>query len=438
MGGICGSFGPHENLEELVESIRTEHDRVLYATNPGVALVGKEGTCLGDGFLYGKIYSDHDPTDFIKDKIEDTSKSLAELARNADGEFAIVAFDNEKMCVARDLFGKLPVFMRRKPTFQFITGSNPFMSSVKKARMSEGSSILVKKGKVAKKYSRPKIKYRKKRIDFFTSLPLIKENLENAIERRAEQHKNFDILFSGGLDSTILSMIAKDYANVRLITIGTEECDDVRSAMDIEDEMGTKLKVVELTADIVEKNAPILMKNIASNDVIDFEIAFPIYLAAINSHSKYLISGQGADELFGGYFRYNEAYKESPGKFEEMQLKDLKEMGRNNLERDYFAAQAAGCHISTPYLTPELLKIALSTDTMTKINVTQNKLVLRKIAEGMGLPESVYSRKKKALQYGCGIHEILRELARERGFTRDVAKSQGYIGPLDMLVRSLQ
>ncbi|HOP09832.1 MAG TPA: asparagine synthase-related protein, partial [Candidatus Methanofastidiosa archaeon] len=236
----------------------------------------------------------------------------------------------------------------------------------------------------------------------------------------------------------LLSTIAKEHANVRLITIGTEDCDDVASAIEIEEELGTKLKVVDLTPEIVEKHASHLIESIGSSDVIDFEIAFPVYVAGLNSKSKYLLSGQGADELFGGYFKYNEAYKESPDKFEEMQLRDLRDIGKNNLERDYFAAKAAGCIISTPYLTPDMLKIALSTDTMTKINVRQNKLVLRRIAEDMGLPESVYMRKKKALQYGCGIHEILRKLAKEKGFSKDVAKTNGYMGPLDMMVRSLQ
>jgi len=437
MGGICGSFGPHENLEALVENIKTEHDRVLYATNPGVALVGKEGTCFGDGFLIGKIYSDHDPQDFFMDKIEDTSKALGELAKNADGEFIIVAFDDDKLCLARDFFGKLPVYINRKPTFQFATGMNPFKGSNKKTRMPEGTSLYVKKGSVSKKYARPSIKFYRKRMDFFTSLPMIRDNLENSIERRSQKHKSFDILFSGGLDSTLMACIATKYANIRLLTIGTEDCDDVRSAMEIEDELGTKLKVIELTKDSIEENASSLIKGIGSNDVIDFEIAFPIYMAALESSSKYLMSGQGADELFGGYFRYNEAYKESPEKFEEMQLKDLKEIGRNNLERDYYASKAAGCHITTPYLTPEMLKIALSTDTMTKLNVRQNKLVLRKIAEDMGLPECVYSRKKKALQYGCGIHDILRSLAKDRGFGKETAKSKGFMGPLDMLVKSL-
>ena len=243
-------------------------------------------------------------------------------------------------------------------------------------------------------------------------------------------------MFSGGLDSTLMATIATKFANVRLLTIGSEDCDDVLSATKIEDQMGAKLKVLELTTDLVEKHATSLVKAIGSNSVLDFEIAFPLYIASLNSSSKFLLSGQGADELFGGYFRYNEAYKDSPDKFEEMQVKDLRDLAKNNLERDFFAAMAGGAHVSTPYLTPEMLRIALSTDTMTKLNVRQNKLVLRKIAEDLGLPEDVYTRKKKALQYGCGIHVILRELAKEKGFTRDEAKSEGYIGSLDKLVKS--
>jgi len=222
------------------------------------------------------------------------------------------------------------------------------------------------------------------------------------------------------------------------VTVGQEGCEDREMAEALETELGISLQTIDLTIEDIERYGTDLAKAIGGGSVLDFEIAFPFYMAARTTHAGLLVSGQGADELFGGYHRYNLAYKESPDTFEKMQLNDLSEIGRTNLERDQLAVRAGGSHLTTPYLTPKMTEYALSTETMTKINVRNNKLVLRKIAEKMGLPESIAERKKKAIQYGCGIHSLLYMMAKERSITKEKAKESGFKGPLEMVVKSFE
>ncbi len=436
MGGICGSFGSSAQLESIAKKIRENDERELYVKNPGVALIGNRGRCFGDGFFYGNIYSDEEIDACYEGTIDDIAKSFAAIARKADGEFIITAFHSDKLCISRDYFGKMPLFFQKKPVFQFSTSQKGFEKSKNVARVPEGSSVVVKNGKITKRHIRPKLKFKKKRLDFFTAMPLIQKELGAAIERRAQHHKKLTIMFSGGLDSTLLAKIGMKYADISLVTIGSECAEDRINAEKLEDLFGLKLDIIELDPEVVEKHARTVIDAIGSRSVLDFEIALPSYLAALHTKADLLISGQGADELFGGYFRYNEAYKKSPEEFEKIQLYDIINLSEKNLERDQLAVKAGGSHLSTPYLTPELASIALSTETMTKINVLHNKIVLRKIAEKNCLPMEICIRNKKAMQYGCGIHTILQKMAKERSYTKEKAKEEGYTGPLEMIVNS--
>jgi asparagine synthase (glutamine-hydrolysing) len=437
MGGICGSFGTTEQLEALVGHIKREGERELYVKEPGVAITGKEGKCLGDGFFFGKLYSDEDINDFFGDTIDETAKAFSAFVHQADGEYVITSFENGKLCLARDFYGKMPLFTQQEPTYQFSTNRRGFQAESPE-RLPAGETVVVKKNKVSKRYARRKFKFEKDRKDFFTTLPLIQEELDEAIRRRAAACKNLTILFSGGIDSALLAHCAREHADVSLVTVGQEGCEDREMAEALESEIGITLQTIDLTTDDIDRYGQELTEAIGGGSVLDFEIAFPFFMAARTKHADLLISGQGADELFGGYHRYNLAYKESPQKFEEMQLNDLSEIGRTNLERDQLAVRAGGSHLTTPYLTPKMIEYALSTETMTKINVRQNKLVLRKIAEKMGLPPSIAERKKKAIQYGCGIHSLLSKMAKERSFTKEKAKESGFKGPLEMVVKSFE
>lgn len=437
MGGICGSFGTTEQLEALVSHIKQEGERELYVKEPGVAITGREGRCLGEGFFFGKLYSDEDLNDYFGDSIDETAKAFSAFVHQADGEYVLTSFDNGKLCLARDFYGKMPLFTQHEPVYQFSTGRGGFQGE-QTERLAEGETVVVKNNKVTKRYERRKFKFEKERKDFFTTLPLIREELDSALRRRAACCGPLTILFSGGIDSALLAHCAREFADVSLVTVGHEGCEDREMAEALEAELGINLQTIDLTIEDIERYGTDLIEAIGGGSVLDFEIAFPFYMAARTTHAGLLVSGQGADELFGGYHRYNLAYKESPDAFEKMQLNDLSEIGRTNLERDQLAVRAGGSHLTTPYLTPTMTEYALSTETMTKINVRNNKLVLRKIAEKMGLPASIAERKKKAIQYGCGIHSLLSTMAKERSITKEKAKESGFKGPLEMVVKSFE
>lgn len=439
MGGLCGSFGSFEDLESLVTLVKEGGERELFVRDPGVALVGKEGTYLGNGFFYGVLYSDEQLDILREGAVEDAAKALSALAATADGEYVAAAFEEGKLCLSRDYYGKYPLFIKKEPAFCFSTSLGGFEDAPPKHQMEDGSTILVKRGRVTKTYRRPKLSFGKHRIDFYESLPRIRAELDAALERRAAHAATFSIMFSGGIDSALLAKLSLSHADVCLLTIGADLAEDCAFAVQMEEEMGASLSLIELDEDVVADIARDVIQAIGpSCSVLDFELALPAYLASKHAKTRLIFSGQGADELFGGYHRYQEAYKESPAAFEKMQLEDLRRIGRTNLQRDQLAAHANGCHITTPYLTPGMASVVLSTETLARINVTKNKIVLRKLAEREGLPMEICERKKKAMQYGSGLHALLKQMAKEQGFTAEKAKEAGNIGPLDMLLSSFK
>jgi asparagine synthase (glutamine-hydrolysing) len=436
---MCGSFGTFEHLESLVEPIKDEGERELFVRNPGVAVIGTEGAYMGSGFFYGAIYSEEDLASCFEGSIDEIAKSLSALSATADGEFVATAFEPDKLCIARDFFGKHPLFLSKEPCFHFSTSVAGFEDPSMRLKTEDGSTLLVKKGRIVKTYKRPKLTFKKKRIEFFDAMPLILDELNAALARRAAHIREFPVMFSGGIDSALLAKLSLAHADVCLMTIGSDIAEDCEVAAQFEQEMGASLTVVDLDDDVVLDSARDVIAAIGRNcSVMDFELALPAFLAAKHAKTSTLFSGQGADELFGGYFRYQEAYRDSPGAFEKMQLEDIATIGSTNLSRDQLAARANGCTVTTPYLTPKMADIALSTETMARINVTKNKIILRKIAETQGLPLEICQRKKKAMQYGSGLHQLLKQLAKDRGYTKEAAKEAGFVGPLDMLVDSFK
>jgi asparagine synthase (glutamine-hydrolysing) len=125
-----------------------------------------------------------------------------------------------------------------------------------------------------------------------------------------------------------------------------------------------------------------------------------------------MLSGQGADELFAGYKRYESL---NPDELENTLLCDLDNIAENNLERDDAASMANAVELRVPYLDREVVELALRIAPELKIKNGIRKYILR-LAAGRLLSDELALKEKKAAQYSSGIYSAIEMLSRKNGF----------------------
>lgn len=214
--------------------------------------------------------------------------------------------------------------------------------------------------------------------------------------------KAYALGFSGGLDSTIL-MAASGLA-LNPYTVGFASSKDMENATNAANALGFQLKKVIL--DDIDINEYIkIMKDIdsgISKSDMGYELVLMILLDRIEE--DYLITGQGSDELFYGYRRF----------IDEPNLRNkhhLYKLYSDTLPREQKIADYFGKHLVTPYLNEEIVSIAQDLPKELNVDGERNKIILRNVAENLGIPERIRETRKKAAQYGSGISKFLRNAA---------------------------
>jgi len=243
-----------------------------------------------------------------------------------------------------------------------------------------------------------------------TKLNEIKDAFIDAVRKRVAGIRKVGVMFSGGIDSTMIAKVAKDFTEVVLYSVGTEGSDDLVFAGKVNEKLKLNLRVK-----VVNENELIeIYKNVQSlieqKDLLKVELAIPVFLCsemAKNDGIKVILCGSGAEELFAGYDRHLKCYL-SGGNLRKMLLDELSNLRANDLERSEQTAMLNQCEVRCPFL--DLRFVELVHSIKPELNLSkkgEKKLVLKRIARELKTPEIACERPKKAMQYGSGIHKIL-------------------------------
>lgn len=247
-------------------------------------------------------------------------------------------------------------------------------------------------------------------------------SLEAAIRTAVELRSDEGVVaLSGGVDSTLVASLARR----ECVAVGLEGSHDLKRAKVAAELLGLACTFVTISEEDIASALPIVVRTIPEKNPVNTGIALTQYFIArwAGEHGyQRIITGQGADELFGGYTRY--LVSET---LEEDLLRDFAGL-EAQARRDQAVAALHGTYLSMPYLDFRVVRAARAIPAAEKVQGGRRKVPLRKVAERF-IPQDLAWYEKKAMQYGSGVWATLRKLARKNGYKTSM---QDYI---DQIIR---
>lgn len=222
--------------------------------------------------------------------------------------------------------------------------------------------------------------------------------------------KRTAVLFSGGLDSTLLTALAAPRSDLRLYTVGFPGSHDLEAGRKGAEELGLPWEPILIDDVILRRAVAYLRDHVGLVDPVTISFEVPLYIVCTTVIEGVLLSGQGADELFGGYARYSSM---STAELDEARAADVHRLLFEGFLREVRMAQGFGKTLMCPYLDLPVIEAALSIPSAELFGELGNKQPLRRLAMGMGLSAAIAP--KKAAQYGSGVMKAMKRLAASEG-----------------------
>jgi asparagine synthase (glutamine-hydrolysing) len=377
--------------------------------------------------------------------LEEYQGSLEQRIKRAlkglDGNYALVASNADQTVVMRDLLGTKPLYIAKNGKFSAF-------ASNKKALWSIGlSNVMPLRASMLAIFTHNSIKIKR-------AFPLNKGSIElkelrqvvdcyheaicSAVRKRLADVDKVGVLLSGGVDSCLIAKLVSDVASsagtkVTAYTAGLADSSDIRFAQGFANEMKVDHHVKVLSIDDVEKYIPKVVEAVEERDFIQIEAGIAIY-AALDTASqdgiKVIFSGQGPDELWGGYSWYPDVLrKDGRQELSRRMWDDFTMADVETLDRENKIARAHGVEMTFPYLDSDVVKLAMSVASELKVTSGNDRLGKhphRQLAKKFGIPDKYADRNKEAVQHGSGIHSVLDTIAKRNGFNASLVNKIGY------------
>lgn len=344
-----------------------------------------------------------------------------------NGIFAFALYDEDKddFLIARDPIGVIPLYIGKdneghvhvaselKALEGFCDRYEPFLP---------GHYYWSREGKMTRWYSRDWMSYDAVK-DNKASVKDVHDALEAAVQRQLMSDVPYGVLLSGGLDSSVISAVAKKYSAKRIETdsqsaawwpqlhsfaVGLKGAPDLAKAKEVADYIGTVHHEINYTVQEGLDAIRDVIYFIETYDVTTVRASTPMYLLArvIKSMGiKMVLSGEGADEVFGGYLYFHKA--PTAKDFHEETVRKLSKLYLYDCLRANKSLAAWGVEGRVPFLDKEFLDVAMRLDPRAKMcpGNTIEKKIVREAFSDM-LPESVAWRQKEQFSDGVGYSWI--------------------------------
>ena len=359
--------------------------------------------------------------------------------------FAIYDVDKDSYLIARDHMGIIPLYMGwdENGTFYVASELKALEGVCTKIELfPPGHYLDSNEGELKRWYSRDWMEYDAVK-DNETDIAKLRKALEDAVHRQLMSDVPYGVLLSGGLDSSITSAIAKKYADKRIesndqdkawwpqlhsFAIGLEGSPDLAAAQKVAKHLDTVHHEIKFTIQEGIDAIRDVIYHLETYDITTIRASTPMYLMARAIKAmgiKMVLSGEGADEIFGGYLYFHKA--PSAKDFHEENVRKLDKLHMYDCLRANKSLASWGIEGRVPFLDKEFMDVAMSINPQDKMinGERMEKWVLRKAFEDM-LPASVAWRQKEQFSDGVGYSWIdtLKEMVDEKVSDEQLANAK--------------
>jgi asparagine synthase (glutamine-hydrolysing) len=369
--------------------------------------------------------------------------AVRKLVRDLDGAYVLVASDGANTVVVRDPVGRSPAYFAEDDHRACFASEKKALwraglRNVKTLRAGKLAVFGAGEVKVEKAFSLRDISYTPKIESLSQALSGYKEMLYEAVEKGLSDLNQAGVLVSGGVDSCLVAKLVQEIAGERGIEVayysaGLAGSPDLNYAENFAQSLNLPLTVSRLDIDGVENHIPKVIQAVEERDFVQVEAGIGVFAAMERARQdgiKVIFSGQGPDELWGGYSWYPEVVKEEGyDGFLKREWEDLERGDIETLEREVKLAMSQGMEERFPYLDLGVVKLAMSVAPELKILSPEDRLGKcphRELAKQLGVPSQNAERLKDAAQHGSGVHSMLDRIARRNDFTPDLIEDIGY------------
>ncbi len=430
---VNGEIYNHQKLaEELAENTPSAIESYQFQTKSDCEIILA---------LYQQI-TQHSSEQTGPEKVlseESGNKNIADILDKLQGMFAFILYDQTQntYLIARDHMGIIPLYYGYDEYGQFYVASEmkaltadctvikefpPGHFLYSKNSIGSENNAEIKQHQIMPYYQRDWQK-----LETHCPVPVSAENLKQALEQSVKSHLMSDVpygvLLSGGLDSSIIASITQNFAGKRVedndaspawwpqihsFAIGLEGSPDLVAAQKVANIIGTIHHELTFTVQDGLDALRDVIYHLETYDVTTIRASTPMYLMARKIKAmgiKMVLSGEGADEIFGGYLYFHKA--PDAQEFHEETVRKLDRLHLFDCLRANKSMSAWGIEARVPFLDKHFLDLAMSIDAQHKMCNPQKieKHILREAFDGE-LPDEILWRQKEQFSDGVGYSWI--------------------------------
>ena len=351
-------------------------------------------------------------------------RAVQSVVKMLNGMYAFAVTDGNEVVIARDPIGIKPIYYVEE-------GGGVFFCSEKKGLYGPGKIKRIAPGMILRANSEgvslhQGVRIERPQIDITDpneAVALYHAALSRALAGmlRGLNMNRVGMIFSGGVDSVLIAKLISDFGwNLRCYCVGKKDSEDVKNAKRVAEDLGLNLCVIYIDERKVKFLLPEVIESIEIEGLLQVEVAVPMYLAAKAASEdgiRVMFTGQGADELFAGYWWYKEVVREGGFLKLHTQLwEDIDLAYDDTLEREDKVTMAHSVELRVPYLDRNVVQCAMRISPRLKIKGADDsirKWVHRRVAAMLGVPHYTAYRVKDMAQSGSGVHGLIEKIAEE-------------------------